>query len=154
MAEKNIAALLDEQAHTVQVAFTTDAEALHYTYVTDLDLTVGDVVVVPVPVRIIPTRKEDIRRVLADKNVCLKLAVVQAVDKTVDIPANDDKEYAWVIAKVDTTAHAEKMERNRQIERAVAQAYQRSLRKSFAERILGELAEDDRVSLLKLLGKS
>lgn len=153
MAEKNIAALLDERAHTVGITFTTDADAQVYTYITDQDLLVGDIVVVPV--RIIPTRKEDIRRMIdaTSKSVALKLAVVSQVDKTVDIPANDDKEYAWVVSRVELNAYNDKMGRNQAIERAVAQAYQRTLRKSFSERILGELGEDDRAELLALLSK-
>ena len=153
MAEKNIAALLDESAHTVGVQFTTDADAQVYTYITNINLEVGDIVVVPT--KVVPTRTGEIRHMIeaTGKAIAVKLAVVATVDKMVDIPANDDKEYAWVMDRVQTQYYNNKMARNLQIERAVAAAYQKTLRKSFAERILGELANDDRAELMKLLGK-
>lgn len=41
---------------------------------------------------------------------------------------------------------------NKEIADAVRDAYKQNLRKSFSERILGELSEDSRNSLLRLIG--
>lgn len=144
--DKNIAALLREDARTVHVLFPYDnggigqndarlqgqpKVAAHpneaskqwedgrplYTYVTDLALKVDDYVVVP-------ARGQ------------FKLAMVKRVDEGVEIEPNADITYAWVIGQVDVAGYDANLARNREIEATVGKAYQARLKRSFAEEIL------------------
>jgi hypothetical protein len=168
MAEKNIAALLDKAAYTVQVRYQhSDSEHL-YTYICNLpELTTGDFVVVPTTVKesaykpektFLPQEEfvtaqlaKDARRIL--KGQRLSIACVVAIDEHVDIQPDDVTEYKWVVSKVDLAVYDALLARNKQIIDAVQTAYQRNIRKSFADRILGELPETDKTKLLKLLNK-
>jgi hypothetical protein len=83
----------------------------------------------------------------------LTIASVVQIDQQVDIESSADIEYKWVVAKVDLTAYTKLIERNKEISLAVQEAYKRNLRRSFADRVLGELAEDEKTKLLGLLNK-
>jgi len=140
--DKNIAALLREDARTVHVTYFSTrqdkgfnidpAPAKHYTYVTHFPLVKNDKVVVMAGGQIM-------------------LAQVMHVDDEVKIDPNDSTRYAWVIAKVDMEAHEANMARNRAIEESVADAYRLSLRRSFAEQVLGNLSKTKRLEVAKLL---
>ncbi len=139
--DKNVAALLREDARTVHVlyfetrvgeGFNINPTPKTYTYVTHFDLKVDDKVVV-----------------MAGGQ--FKLALVKKVDDEVKIDPNDAIKYAWVIAKVDMDAHDANMARNRQIEDSVADAYRKSLRRSFSEQVLGALPAAKRNEVRKLL---
>jgi hypothetical protein len=80
-----------------------------------------------------------------------KLVLVTGVDKDVAIEPNAPTTYGWVISKLDMTAYQETLRRNNQVTGLVADAYKASMRKSFAERILGDMAEGDKSKLLSLL---
>lgn len=152
--EKNIAALMREDTRTVQVTFDQVANdfdeiessppaaglnraksttAKSYTYVTDLDLVVGDTVVV------------EARGLLA-------LARVRSVDDDVAIEPNADTKFKWVVAKVDQARYLENVKRNAEIEEAVANAYRHNLRRSFAQNILAALDDASRGRIGALLG--
>lgn len=142
--DKNIAALLREDARTVHVSYFSTRQdkvgfgvnpapdAKHYTYVTHFPLVKDDKVVVMAGGQIM-------------------LAQVMHVDDEVKIDPNDSTRYAWVIAKVDMEAHEANMARNRAIEESVADAYRLSLRRSFAEQVLGNLSKTKRLEVAKLL---
>jgi len=144
--DKNIAALLREDARTVHVLFPYDnggigqndarlqgqsKVAAHpneglqqwedgrplYTYVTDLALKIDDYVVVP-------ARGQ------------FKLAMVKRVDDAVEIEPNADMAYAWVIGLVDVAKYDANLARNKEIEATVSKAYKARLKSSFAEEIL------------------
>ena len=175
MAEKNIAALLDSKAYTIQVVYQHDSTGNStYTYICNLpEISTGDYVVVPTRIRAVQLKTEkyssreeamenaamaqrlrdeakEMQAVLAGQR--LTIARVTSVDEHVDIEPDDALEYSWVIAKVDLTAYTALLARNKQITDAVQGAYQRNIRRSFAERVLGELAGEDKDNLLKLLG--
>lgn len=143
-----------------------------YTYVTNLkDLQVGNFVVVPTAVRA-KAEAESVRanitraslntqvsqRLLDDAEYLVKsqqrlsLALVVQIDDVVDIQPDSDVVYKWVVAKVDLEPYGKLLTRNKEIEDAVADAYKANLRKSFAERILGDLPAEQRNRLLALTG--
>ena len=115
----------------LEVRYISDESAKNYTYVTDLPLQVGDLVVVP-----------------AGSDI--KLVSVIAVDDELKIEPNDAKKFSWVIAKVDCTAWKTNMARNKEIEDAVADAYRNNLRRSFAQQILSGVSDEtrERIQLL------
>ena len=153
--DKNIAALLREDARTVHVVFEkaiTEFEDLDapertptrrvpqagqkvktYTYVTHLQLARGDSVIVEAAGR-------------------LCLAFVDSVDDEVDIEPNAATAYRWVVSKLDMKAHEANMDRNKEIEKTVADAYRNNMRKSFAQQILAGVDANKQEHLTKLLG--
>lgn len=153
--EKNIAAFLDDSAYSVHVQIGGMGQ--EYTYVTNIvGLEVGDAVVVPV---IGQTRAARLKfdsmndtKEAVDKYDA-KVATVSRVDPEVNVPTDSDMEYKWVIAKIDFNPWLATMERNNQIVDAVTDAYKRNLRRSFSERILGEMQDGPKNQLLALLGK-
>jgi hypothetical protein len=172
--DKNIAAFLDNSAYTVHVAFQQesgiDARVVNqYTYVCNIPgIKADDYVVVADTVgsgtcslRAKPaSRVVDIDELIEDEitDVAslrgqLKVARVIHVDSTVDIEPNSSKQYKWVISKLDLTAHAELLTRNKKIEMATTKAYRKSMQRTFADRILGDMDPTDKDNLLKLLGK-
>lgn len=137
--DKNIAALLREDARTVHVSYFETAPdpgtfraAKTYTYVTHFPVKVGQKVVVQAGGQI-------------------KIAEIKRVDDEVRIDPNDSIRYAWVISVVDMEAFEANMERNRQIEESVADAYRQNLRRSFSEQVLGNLSKAKRLEVSKLL---
>lgn len=175
MAEKNIAALLDSMAFTIHVAYQHGSDTETYTYVCNLpEISAGDFVVVPTKVRNTTkyrvSDEQDMEgyvmkgnaKISAElyagaerllQNQRLTIAKVVSIDETVELQPDDAIEYAWVIQKVDLSVYQALLTRNKQITDAVQEAYKRNIRKSFAERVLGELPDADKSSLLKLLGK-
>ena len=142
--DKNIAALLREDARTIRVTFElnkfdkldiarndTRGETL-YNYVTHLQVAVGDYVCVEA----------------AGQH---KVVEVVHVDDGVKIEPSAEYELRWVIAKVDFSEHEANMQRNDQILQVVAEAYQANLRRSFAQQILSGVSDEQRASLTALL---
>ena len=151
--DKNLVALLREDTRTVNITFVPRAEdgipmevgddsgapkypslpAGHLTYITHLDLKIGDTVVVPIGKRRV-------------------IGYVLSIDDKVEIEPNSKTKYLWVVAKVDLTGHEQNMARNREIEEKVASAYQRNLRRSFQQQVLGGIDDDSvRQSISALL---
>ncbi len=172
--DKNIAAFLDDKAYTISVVFQRDVdpgypakEAKEYSYVTNIPgIKVGDWVVVPTSVGsqniVLPTDLATVDDILGSVATSIKSHVhrgqlqvvrVTGVDTTVEIAPNDSKLYAWVVSKVDLLAYSQLMDRNTQITAATTKAYRKSMQRSFAERILGDMDQADKDGLMKLLGK-
>lgn len=172
--DKNIAAFLDDKAYTISVVFQRDAdspyagkEAKEYSYVTNIPgICVGDWVVVPTSVGsqniVLPTGLCTVDEVMAAPATSMKTHVhrgqlqvvrVTNVDTTVEIAPNDSKLCAWVVGKVDLLAYSQLMDRNTQITAATTKAYRKSMQRSFADRILGDMDAADKDGLMKLLGK-
>ena len=153
--EKNIAAFLDDSAYSVRVRI--DGTGHEYTYVTNIvGLEVGDAVVVPVigQTRTARLKFDSINTTnLGVDKYDAKVATVSQVDPEVNVPTDSDLEYKWVIAKIDFNPWLATMERNNQIVDAVTDAYKHNLRRSFSERILGEMQDGPKNQLLALLGK-
>lgn len=138
--DKNIAAILRNDTKTVGIKFFSDRNegdepnTQEYTYVTNLALTVDDLVIV---------------KVIDRYKVCL----VTRVDEDLQIEPNSDKEYKWVVAKVDLTEYALNVERNRTIEYTLGSAYQKQMRQSFAQSLLLNLPDEARGKIAGLLGE-
>ena len=131
----NIAAILREDANTVDVQFSNDDSS--YTYVTNLKLEAGDYVVVP------------------NKNYTgFHVGKVTAVHDDLSIPPNSDTLFKWVAAKLDLTEHLANMERNREIEQAVADAYQTNARRSMRAAIMANVDGETAARLQAVLGGS
>jgi len=180
--DKNIAALLDTSAVTIRVNYLPSSST-DYTYICNIaGVEVGDYVVVPVafkaaqpmprpwvPKQDSPTyrpvssasmeRSKDLMEAVQPASAAptlettFKVVLVVGVDKSVELEPNDDICYKWVVSKLDLTDYAATMQRNSQILAACAAAYKRNMRKSFAERILGDMDSEDRDQLLKLIAK-
>jgi len=135
--DKNIAALMRHDARTVHVVLSNTSgdgwNTKHYTYVSHLALVPGDQIVVPV-----------------NDGTCI--ALVKKIDDTVKIEPNSDITYKWVITKIDMAAHEANMQRNKDIESMVADAYRESLRASFSQRVLESMDPIKRGEVNKLLG--
>lgn len=144
--EKNLPALLDTGAVTVTVSFQAES-IVPYTYVSNIKgLAVGDYVTVP-------TKPNGNGRgtVLFDGDTRISVGIVRKVDADVQIEPNAEIEYRWVIGKVDLAPYKSLMERNKTITTMVTEAYKNNMRQSFAQQIMGGLAEDKKDKLLALL---
>lgn len=162
--DKNIAALLDTKAYTVGIRFTNKSgnKSATYTYVCNIaGVKVGDWIVVDAPdfdqVRnVLEEITMDEEALASNGSWCLKgipvCVQVTRVDADVAIEADAAKAFGWVIAVVDFTAYQATLARNSQISGLVAEAYKKAMRKSFAERILGDLGTDKQSELMQLLG--
>lgn len=162
--DKNIAAFLDKSAYTVNVAFTqsgpnTPKGRKKYTYICNIpDVKVGDWIVVDAP-----DFDGDNQSAMPDINSTVdsftlikgipKMVLVTSVDQDVSIEPNSATTYGWVISKLDMTAYRETLQRNSQITSLVADAYKASMRRSFADQILGCMEDDGKTKLLALLNK-
>lgn len=103
-----------------------------YTYVTDLPVQTGDLVVV-----------------LA--NGVLAIAIVRKVDDSTNIEPNSSTEYQWVVSRVDLAHYNKTMEQNLKITQAVAKAYKENLRRGFSQQVLLGMPEEQRTELEKLI---
>jgi hypothetical protein len=124
--DKNIAAILREDAKTIQVGFELASETAGklYTYVTHLPLVPGDIIVVPVA------------------SSGWKVAKVISVDDDLLIEPNADYRYSWVIARVDMDAANANQQRNREIEAHLAASYRVSARQAYAMQFLGNASPE------------
>lgn len=146
--DKNIAALLREDARTVKVQFSNTPYGLklalaaqepidpkqQYTYLTHFEVAVGDMVLVPIGKSPVP-----------------KIAFITSVDDGVDIQPNSEIKYKWLMQKVDLTAYDANERRNAVIEETVSDAYKNNLRRSFAQQILSGVDDGKRLQLENLL---
>lgn len=82
----------------------------------------------------------------------LSVARVIRVHKDVTAEPNSDIKYKWVISRVDLLHYAKTMLRNAKLEATIQEAYKKSMRRSFADRILAELGADEQGEIKKLLG--
>ena len=98
---KNLVTLLQEGINTVKVEFTTDGA--RYTYKTNLDLEVGDAVVVKV------------------KNTGkLKVVRVVQVDLDVDISQFEDFQIRWIVQKVDMDMYTQLCNRDKDMDKLIS----------------------------------
>lgn len=159
--DKNIAALLRQDARTVHVVFNIDhpvdmdtfgdepppkryggaktgyhiePKVKTYTYVTHLDIAVGDTVIV-------------------ETGGQPKIVKVIGVDADVKIEPNDTIEYGWVLQKIDMVAYIANRERNAQTESAVAEAMRNNLRRGLAQSVIAAIGDETTKSnLIALIG--
>lgn len=148
--DKNIAAFLRTDTKTIKVKFINDRykgekdmtlfgqdfelSPGSYTYITDLDIVPDELVVVyavGIP----------------------KVALVVAVDEEVDIQPNDNKEYGWVISKLDFAHYLDNISKNKQITDTCRNAYKQNARRQYRTVVLAELTEESRTKLLSVIGE-
>lgn len=135
--DKNLVAFLDEQAYTIDVQFAATGKL--YKYVTNLPaIELGSFVIIP---GVDPDPGPDPTLVPSPtiSSSSIKVAQVVGVHDGVKIEPNETIQYKWVIAKVDFTYFTDLCKRNYELQKLTEDAYKRNLRKSFAERIMGEL---------------
>jgi acetolactate synthase small subunit len=131
--DKNIAAILREDAKTCTVAFQNENGSMSaaYTYVTHLALEVGDLVVVP-----------------SGNHNSLKIAEVMTVDDDLEIEPNSDIKYKWVADVIDVKAARENRDRNMEIEKMLASTYRVNARQAYAQQFLSN-ADPKVIALVK-----
>ncbi len=119
--DKNIAAILREDTKTISIQFINEngVASRNYTYVTHLDVQIGNFVIVP-----------------AGSHDLWKIAEVVGVDDELNIEPNADIKYKWVVDVVDTQAAHENQQRNKAIENMLAQSYHRNARQAYAQQFL------------------
>ena len=119
--DKNIAAILREDAKTVSVQFPNNQGFTQssYTYITHLNVAVGDLVVVP-----------------AGKDNELKICEVTEVHEDFQIEPNADCKYKWIIDVVDIEAAQKNQQRNKEIESMLAASYRTNARQAYAHQFL------------------
>lgn len=154
--EKNIAAFLRSDTKTVGVRFfkskfqkeedvatmtilgadmntTYDLSDKQYCYITNLDLEVGDIVIVPVLSICIPTA-----------------AVVTTVDEDLNIDPNCNTEFRYVMGKLDKTYYEDLIQKNKEITDIVRESYKARVRTGFREMLLGSVDSKTKKALLSL----
>lgn len=130
--DKNIAAILRNDAKTVVVKFAVEKDTL-YTYVTDLDFKAGDLALV--------------------HGFGGKLAVVTVIEAHAElmIEPNSDIRFAWIAGKVDLTQYEANVLRNQTIEKTISESYKARMRQAFTESIMAQLPADASDSIKSLL---
>ena len=120
--DKNIAAILREDTKTISVQFINGegmTSSRNYTYITHLDVVVGDFVVVP-----------------SDGSDIWKICEVTEVHDDLNIEPNSDVKYKWVIDVIDAKAARENHARNKEIEGMLASSYRVNARQAYAQQFL------------------
>jgi len=129
--ERNIAALMREDVKTVEVAFNGGNKS--YTYITSLDIKVGDHAVVD----------------------CggdgFKVVQVLEVHDDVEIEPNSDTKFKWVIAKFDLEHHKSNEAKNEQIEKLMATGYRANIRRHFAANMMACLSDEKKAELTAIV---
>lgn len=105
-----------------------------FTYVTNLDLQVDEMVV-------------------AVLNGRFRVGCVAAVDKQVEISPSDNIQYLWIVAKVDFSDYEQNMALNKTLEDQLATARKRSVQHTFRQQVLDQMEDGlEKDAMLKLLG--
>lgn len=103
-----------------------------YTYITDLNLQVEDLVIVyacNIP----------------------KIAFVSRVDEGLGINPKDNIEYRWVIGKVDFSHYLANAKRNQEINELIKTAYRKNVKEQFKDLILAGLDAKNKKALTNLI---
>lgn len=119
--DKNIAAILREDTKTISVQFINEngATSRNYTYITHLDVVVGDFVVVP-----------------SGGHDMWKICEVTEVHEELNIEPNSDIKYKWVVDVINAQAARDNQARNKEIESMLAASYRVNARQAYAQQFL------------------
>ena len=120
--DKNIAAILREDTKTISVQFINGegmTSSRNYTYITHLNVNVGDFVVVP-------SGGSDI----------WKICEVTEVHDDLNIEPNSDIKFKWVVDVINAEAARENQARNKEIEGMLAASYRVNARQAYAQQFL------------------
>lgn len=130
--DKNIIAFVREDTKTVNVKFFPDsarkvqienrelAAFRSYKYITTLDLAPGDLVMVVVGFK-------------------PEIVEVQSVDAALNIEPDEDIQYKWVMAKIDTSYAKEIEEQNNKLQEIITKSYVDNARQTFRTMFLAAL---------------
>ena len=129
--ERNIAALMREDAKTIEVAFNGGSKT--YTYITSLDINPGDHAVVDCG------------------NNGFKVVQVLEVHDDVEIEPNSDTKFKWVVAKFDLEHHKSNEAKNEQIEKLMATGYRANIRRHFAANMMACLSDEKKAELTAIV---
>jgi len=83
-----------------------------------------------------------------------RIAVIKEVHATVQIPPGADKEYKWVLARVNLNNYYKNITRNDKILAIVRAGYNDSTKADFTNNMLAALPGDARTALLEELAKN
>jgi hypothetical protein len=128
--DKNIAAILREDAITIGVLF--EGNEKQYTYVCTFPVKVGN-------------------RVVVDARGEFKVAYVARVDSDLQIRPDSSTQYKWVVDVIDLERYSRIEEENSEIETVVSKAYQSNMRRSFAATVLASIGEDAKNRLTSII---
>lgn len=170
--DKNIAALLRNDARTIRVTFGGHAEidetglnevrtnnAEPKLYVVDQLKSSKGYAVSPARVRAsegytyvthLAVKEGD--AVVVPVKSTIAIGFVVSVDDEVKIEPSDPVTYAWVISTIDLAAHELNLERNKSIASAAADAMRKNLRRGFAQSVLLSADDASRSKLELLIG--
>lgn len=129
--DQNIAAILRDDTTTIEVSVSSGG---YYTYVTNLPVKLGDLVVVPM-----------------GTNDEFKVCPVVKVHDELRIEPNSEIQYKWVVQVVDLTDYHTNLEKNGLIERTMATTYQKTARAAFRQSALQCASDEDRAKLEAIL---
>ena len=132
--DQNIAAILREDTTTVEVAAPSGKL---FTYVTNLQLKVNDMVVVPFGTE--------------DR---LTVVPVASVHDELRIEPNSEIQYKWVVQVVDMTEYNVNLEKNALIEKTMSTTYQKTARAAFRQSTLQCVSDEDRAKLEAILSSA
>jgi len=152
--DKNIAAMLDQSAYTINVRYQHDeSDGKPLTYVTNIQgIQAGDIVLVPTANR---QPKAWLEGAMAGLHpLRATVAVVVSVDEDVMIEPNSDIKYHWVASKLDLTTYRQLMDRNAQVEQVIGASYKANVRRAFANEMLNCLPAEARMSIESSMGKA
>jgi hypothetical protein len=146
--DKNIAAIIRENTFTIEVLFYRDSKYYDndvrekgldilgdkaYTYVTmDKTIKLDDHVVVLVAG--VP-----------------KVVKVVGIHDDLMIRPNEQKEFRWVVCKVDMDAYSLLMKENDEITRLITKSYRKNTRGQLQALMLADAGEEERAKLLAIL---
>ena len=134
--DANITAFLSDNAVTVKVIFNLSISQLviiekQFTYITAEAVKVGDIVIVPA-------------------GDTFRVAEIVQVDETLKIRPDEDRKYLWLVAVVNFDNYQANLERLKALETTLDEAYQKNIKKSFAQNLLAGFDEDTRAAVLAL----
>lgn len=129
--ERNIAALMREDAKTVEVTFNGGSKT--YTYITSLDINPGDHAIVD----------------------CggdgFKVVQIVGVHEDVEIEPNSDNKFKWLVAKFDLEHYKLNEAKNEQIEKVMATGYRTNIRRQFAASVMACLSDEKKAELTAIV---
>jgi hypothetical protein len=149
--DKNVAALLNKQAYTVEVQYQhSKGSGSAYRYVTDIpSVAVGDFVLVPTRAMAEYAGTDCDRQI--EPGVRLSVARVVAVHESVLTEIDDPIEYSWVISVLDVSNYFATKKRNEELMAIIKESYVNNIRASFSQQIFAGLTDEGKARLLTLL---
>ncbi len=129
--ERNIAALMREDAKTVEVTFNGGSKT--YTYITSLDINPGDHAIVDCG------------------SDGFKVVQIVGVHEDVEIEPNSDTKFKWLVAKFDLEHYKLNEAKNEQIEKLMAAGYRTNIRRHFAANMMACLSDEKKAELTAIV---